>query len=172
MVNVAGVGGQIGRAAGDDRRGGGHLHWRSVDHIVGGYHSIQRAGGGRLAVERHGEQRRGRRRDTCRGPVVESDRIVAVRRGIETEADDRTRLRASGRQEILPLLAVTTGAIVATCVALPAALLVVTVAFRLPTAVGAVVIEMVSVVAVAELIVPAAPSVKLTESLAFVGSNP
>jgi hypothetical protein len=73
----------------------------------------------------------------------------------------------------LPELARTTGVTVATWVAEPlVSVFVVTMAVRLPAFEGFVVRVTVSVVAVAEAIVPTAPLFKVTELLAAVGSKP
>ena len=73
----------------------------------------------------------------------------------------------------LPEFASTTGVTVATCVAEPlVSVFVVTMAVRLPAFEGFVVSVTVSVVAVAEAIVPTAPLFRVTELLAAVGSKP
>ena len=73
----------------------------------------------------------------------------------------------------LPELARTTGVTVATCVAEPlVSVFVVTMAVRLPAFEGFVVRVTVSVVAVAEAIVPTAPLFRVTELFAAVGSKP
>src|SRR5581483_4226356 len=73
----------------------------------------------------------------------------------------------------LVVLLVTTGTTVATWIAVPlATLLVVTIAVRLPTAVGAVEKVTVSEVAVAAVTVPTAPSLNVTVLLAAVVSKP
>ena len=70
------------------------------------------------------------------------------------------------------LLLVTTGATVATCVAVPLAPFVTTVAFSGPAVVGAVVNVTVSRVAVADATVPTAPLLNVTVLLEAVVSNP
>lgn len=70
-------------------------------------------------------------------------------------------------------LDVTAGLTVAICTAEPLLMeLLVTTAVKLPTAVGAVVIDTVNDVAVAAVTVPAAPLLKTTVLLAAVGLNP
>ena len=90
------IGGQVGRAAGHDRRDRGHLHGRAAAHAVGRDHGGQVAGGGRLGRERHGERSRGGGGDGADRPVVEGDRVVAGRR-IEAEAVDGERGRVGGQ---------------------------------------------------------------------------
>ena len=80
-----------------------------------------------------------------------------------------TELAFAARKAVL---LVTTGATVATCVAVPVALFVTTVAFNVPAVVGAVVSVTVSSVAVADATVPTAPLLNVTVLLEAVVSKP
>ena len=102
IVNVARVGGQIGRTAGHDRRDRGHLHRRAADHIVRRDNRRQWAGRGRLGGKRYRKRSRGGRGDGADRAVVERDRVVADGR-IEAEADDRQARAAwpAGRYALL-----------------------------------------------------------------------